>query len=336
MDKFIKKYNIDKNLKNLVKINKPKVYTKFNDIILKIENMQHQMDVLYLPETDEGYKYLLNIIDLYTKKVDFEPLKSIKQIDIIKALDNIYKRKILRLPFLLMSSDNGKEFGADVSKYFYKKNIGYKRSEPYKHSQNAVIEAFNREMSKILNLYMFYKEREEGHIYKNWSDIIEDLRGILNEDKKPKKFNMDEEIKMFKTPYKNNKFNIGDLVYYKSQVPLNSFFEPQPTKNFRKGDIRYNQPKKIINIFLYPRGIIKYKLEGVNRTVYDENDLLKADEKNIKYIVEKIKGKKTIKNKVHYLIKWKGYKEETYEPKTSLIKDGFKEHIDKYEKENKK
>jgi|LakMenEpi03Aug12_release.lakeMendotaPanAssembly.Ray.scaffolds.fasta_scaffold139094_2 hypothetical protein len=336
MKKFIEKFNIDRNLKRLTTIQKPAKYTKFDDIILKMENMSQQMDILYLPETDKGNKYLLNIIDLYSKKADFEPLKSITQDEIIKALEAIYKRKILKIPYYLMSSDNGGEFGQKIIKWFKDKETGYKKSMAYKHSQNAVIEAFNRNIGEILNLYMSNEEIKKGVIFKNWDLIIPELRILLNEDKEPKNINIVKDEKKFNEDYKEPKFKLNDLVYYKSQIPLNALFQPQNTKKFRAGDIRFNQPRKIINIFYYPRGIIKYKLEGIDKTVYDENDLLKVNEENIKYIVEKIISKKMINRRVYYEIKWKDYKETTLEPRTNLIKDGLQEYIKEFEKLNKK
>ena len=50
------------------------------------------------------------------------------------------------------------------------------------------------------------------------------------------------------------------------------------------------------------------------------------------YIVERIVGKKKIKGRVHYLVKWKGYsdKDNTYEPASRLVEDGFKPEIDAF------
>ena len=43
-------------------------------------------------------------------------------------------------------------------------------------------------------------------------------------------------------------------------------------------------------------------------------------------------GKKKIKGRVHYLVKWKGYsdKDNTYEPASRLVEDGFKPEIDAF------
>lgn len=49
-------------------------------------------------------------------------------------------------------------------------------------------------------------------------------------------------------------------------------------------------------------------------------------------VVERIVGKKKIKGRVHYPVKWKGHGEKgnTYERATRLVEDGFKSEIDAF------
>jgi len=61
-----------------------------------------------------------------------------------------------------------------------------------------------------------------------------------------------------------------------------------------------------------------YKLS--NQTVYPEGKkVIRGNPKT--YIIEKIIGKKKVKGKIFYEIKWRGFKETTFEPRTELIKD---------------
>ena len=48
------------------------------------------------------------------------------------------------------------------------------------------------------------------------------------------------------------------------------------------------------------------------------------------YYIESIIGKKKEKNRIYYLVKFKGFKEPSWELKTDLIKTAF-ESIEKYE-----
>jgi hypothetical protein len=74
-------------------------------------------------------------------------------------------------------------------------------------------------------------------------------------------------------------------------------------------------------------------LEGLTNVSYSERELMPAEnEKETKYKIKQIIGKKKIKGKPHYLIWWKNFKksEATFEPESELIKDGFKNVIDDY------
>ena len=62
------------------------------------ENASQQADLLFLPN-DDGYKYLLVVVDIATRKVDAQQLKSKDSNDVKEALKKIYKRKILKTPF---------------------------------------------------------------------------------------------------------------------------------------------------------------------------------------------------------------------------------------------
>ncbi len=51
------------------------------------------------------------------------------------------------------------------------------------------------------------------------------------------------------------KFKINDVVFFKSQKPLNALGQVQPTNTFREGDFRFNikDPRAIKQIVYYPK-----------------------------------------------------------------------------------
>ena len=71
-----------------------------------------------------------------------------------------------------------------------------------------------------------------------------------------------------------------------------------------------------------------YGLQG-KHALYSRDVLIPVNESKLKlpptkpnkYIIENIIDKKTIKNRVHYEVKWKGYSETTFEPRTTLLVD---------------
>ena len=56
-----------------------------------------QIDSLYMPN-DNGYKYILVVVDIATRLMDAEPMKDREAKTTVKALEKIYKRKIVQRP----------------------------------------------------------------------------------------------------------------------------------------------------------------------------------------------------------------------------------------------
>jgi hypothetical protein len=54
----------------------------------------HQMDLLYLPEDVGGDKYLLVVTDVGSPATDVRPLAKRDAKTVLKAIDDIYKKKI--------------------------------------------------------------------------------------------------------------------------------------------------------------------------------------------------------------------------------------------------
>ena len=70
------------------------------------------------------------------------------------------------------------------------------------------------------------------------------------------------------------KYKVGDIVFFKSDRPLNALGRFQPTNIFREGDFRFNikDPRAIKSILHYPKNI-RYILEGNKKTSYAESEL---------------------------------------------------------------
>ena len=81
-------------------------------------NTTHQLDLLFLPE-DDGYRYLLVIVDIATRHVDAEPLKTKDSKEVLKATQKIFKRKYVKQP-LRLEVDSGTEFKGKFKEYYDK------------------------------------------------------------------------------------------------------------------------------------------------------------------------------------------------------------------------
>jgi len=341
-DKLKSQLNINDTFTKTVK--KEKKQTKISDVVTLIEDYNLMADLLHLPTTKEGYKYLLVIVDLATHEFDIEPLKTKESKEVLKAMKTIFKRNYVKQPKATIRTDNGTEFQGDVHKYLKDHKIFHSISMPYRHQQLSMVESLNRSLGILLNGYMNNKELETKKPYKEWTDVVDVIRKELNKIRKVKApytektiFDYkDKPIDMKKPPL----YKVGELAHYKLSYPENALGHKQPTAQFRVGDFRWSAlPKKIEQIYYYSGQIpYRYRLEGMPYVSFPESELMLSKAKEAKYKVKKIVGKKTEKKKVYYLVNWKGYKkaDNTWEPKTQLIEDGLQEYITSFEKSQKK
>ena len=335
MSTILKNLNIDpkiiKHSKIIVK--KPK-FDKVKDSIPAKEDYNFQMDYLELPETKLGFNRLLVMVDLATDELDFQETKNKDANTTLKAMKAIFKRPYLNKPYASIRTDLGTEFKSEVGRYLYKESILHRPGISGRHKQTGNVEMANKQISTILNAYMNSVERETGSPYKEWTDIIDKIRPMLNKmRKKETKETPMAEI----TDNHEPKFNIGDIVYRKLDKPQDARGYNQNTENFRTGDIRWEFTARAIEqIFYYPNNI-RYQLNGLKNVSFTEDELIEADEEEETHTVREIIGSKMIKNKRYFLVWWLGElkKEATYEPEIQLLEDGLEDYIDFYKKKYK-
>ena len=324
------------NTKFTKEIKRPKYFTKVKDIVPHQENFNFMADLLIMPKTKEGFKYLLVVVDLGNDEFDIEPMKNKEAKTALDSLKKMFKRKYLKIPKYTLATDDGSEFKSVFQKYLYDNSIFHKVALPNRHSQMSNVESLNKQLGRLFIGYMNKMEEETGKSFNEWTDIIEIIRKDLNVYRKKKTINPYKQKFQVFDSIKEPKFKVGDIVYRQSDVPLNALGKQQPTKTFRTGDYRYDMiPKKITQILYFGGDVpYRYMLEGISRASYTENQLIKSDEKETKYKVKQIIGKRTRNKQIQYLVWWDKYlkKDATWETKAKLIEDGLLEYINKFEK----
>ena len=313
MDKILKELKINEKYSKPVKIKKE--FSKVKDNIPLKADYNFMADLLELPETKKGFKYLLVVVDLATDEFDIEPITNNKSLTVVDAMKRMFNRRYIKKPYASIRTDGGAEFKDAFEKYCYENNILHKIGVAGRHQQTANVERLNRELGRLFNGYMNAIEEKTGETYKEWVEVVPKVRTMLNDFRK--KPEGDPFTDMYPTAdlTKQPKYKEGDVVYRMSEKPLDALGKKQPTQNFRMGDYRWERiPRKIVKVLRYAGKVpIRYILENLPNVAYAEYELMPAEEKQAMYVVQSVKAKRTMNGVKELLIKWKGYKKPTWE-----------------------
>ena len=260
----------------------------------------------------------------------------------------MFTRKFIKKPYSSIRTDGGVEFKGAFDKYCYDNSIMHTVGVRGRHQQQANVESLNRQLSRLFNGYMNSIEVKTGKTYRNWTDVITNVRTDLNKLRKKvlikdsitalpqeplnlikKKITKTKDKKgkiTEKITYVDNKpkYKMGDIVYRKLDHVEDAIGNKQPTEKARMGDIRWDrQPRKIEQVFTYDgENTYRYQITGLKNVSYSEWELMPAKEEAELFEVRKILNKKKVGNKYEYLTWYWGElkKEASWQPEAELLK----------------
>lgn len=233
---------------------------------------------------DQGYKYLLVVVDIMTKRIDLEALKDKTQETIIKGMEEIFKRHYIFdkdgdyivYPNIIMT-DSGSEFGEKFIQWCTEKNIVKKTSRVARKQQTSVVEGYNYVISKILAIKTTLeqsKAKKRNRLeQRQWVKHLKKLREVLND----KEINevMIKDFFKFSEKRPSSLLNIGDKVHVVLERPLD-VQDNKLSGKFRIGDYRYEKtPRYIANrIYNLSGNPVRYVVTGINNATFSRNELL--------------------------------------------------------------
>ena len=195
------------------------------NIISKGPNIHYQMDLMDMNKFSKenfNIKFLLSMIDIYTKKAYIFKLYNKEPVSVLFGINKLLKNKFGKNPHILQS-DNGSEFKNDLVKnYLKKEGIKAIYSTPFSPTSQGVVEKFNGTIKKMIFKYFIMNNTVK---YINILDkLIENYNSSWNwstkqkpNDKKEKTTKIDEQLQentkkssIGATRYK--KLHIGDRV----------------------------------------------------------------------------------------------------------------------------
>lgn len=287
------------------------VRRRFRRNVTLVNNINEQfqadlVDLSALAHSNDGYKYILTCIDVFSKYGWAIPMKNKTAATTREAFEQIFSE---RQPEKLQT-DRGKEFeNAELLAYLKEKGIHFF----YSYNPDikcSIVERFNRTLKSRMWRYLTYKNSNR------YIDVLPDIMHSINHSyhRSIKMAPVDVNEGNVKEVWNNlfghirkrvgqpkYKFNVGDFVRISSERVV-----------FRKGYEEGWTEEVFVVSEQKPRDPVVYKLkddsgEDIKGTFY-EKELLKVKKPEL-YQVEKVLQTRGVGKNRECLVKWKGYPE---------------------------
>jgi hypothetical protein len=121
---------------------------------------------------DRGTKFILTVVDYFSRKVWLRPLKSQTAINVRNALINIVAET--KTYPRIAQADNGVEFKAETTDWFKDNNITYIKTLSYSPESNGLVEGTNKKVRKVLREIMIRTNS------RNWTQHLQTTANLLN------------------------------------------------------------------------------------------------------------------------------------------------------------
>lgn len=220
----------------------------------------HQADLLFMP-MDRGFRYILVVVDIGSRKTDAEPIKNKRNETVLKAFKKIYARKVLSLPKKL-EIDDGSEFKGTVSRYFKDNNVNIRVAKPGRHRQQAIVERKNQTIGKALHTAMSGQQLLTGKISRRWTHILPELIKAINNIPRKKQKYID------KPTCEGDScvlLDIGTKVRVLLDNPIETTGQKLAGRR-RSSDIYWDpQIREIVNVVLQPNQPAMYQLNAIKK-----------------------------------------------------------------------
>jgi len=265
------------------------------------------VDMREWEKQNKGYKYMLNVIDVFSKYAWSIPMKNKTGVTTLEALKKIAKESG-RLGNHFWVVLGCEFFNRDVTGWLEENNII--RYSTYSEHKSVVVERFNRTLKEMM------WKRFTAENTRNWIDMLDTLMHKYNN-----KFHTTIGITPVKASLKENEMKVLQNIINKTRpIPLR-----KPA--LKVGDkVRISRMKGVFEKGYLPNWSEElYIVDKVQRTTpvtykvktllgeeiegsFYEQELQKSHQEV--YRVEKVIRKKKINGVEHALVKWSGYSEK--------------------------
>ena len=269
-----------------------------------------------LAKFNDGYKYILTCIDLFSKFGWAIPLVSKTSENIKSAFQQIFKTG--RQPYKLQT-DAGTEFiNKEVQKFLKDHDIDFFTTKS--ETKASVVERFNRTIKE--KMWRIFTKQNSYRYIDFLKDLLENYNNSFHRTIKMKPVDVnssnENEIlnKVFRIDQKlvKFKFKIGDKVRISK---VKRTFEKGYTPNWTEEYFIINDR--------YPRSPPVYTLKDQQDDqisgIFYEPELQKIKTSSLDlHVIEKILRKRIRNNKTEYFVKWRGYPDKFNSWTSDVIK----------------
>jgi len=264
------------------------------------------VDMQKFADDNDGYKYILNVIDCFSKYAWAVPLKSKTTHEVLEALKKIIKDSG-RKPEKIWSDAGGEFVSKEVKSWLKENNITLYHT--YSENKSSIVERFNRTLKT--KMWVLFTENQDRR-------YIDDLPKLI------KKYNNTFHRTINMTPIQaSKKLNQDALRTRYSEIIYNKKLDHKP--KFKVGDkVRISkvkgtfekgyEPNWSFEVFKINKVInsnpVTYNIEDLNgeeiKGSFYEQELQKTTKDNVYIIEEKLKSR--IRNgEKEWYVKWYGF-----------------------------
>ena len=185
-DKLFQAVNVDREKMSVKLTQAPPVVNKSTFKVFQAGTVW-QADLIYMPE-DNGYNFILTVVDVASRAVDGEPLKGRTSQHVIEGFEQIFKRKYLSKGVKYLYTDPGSEFKNEAFRSFMEDENGIivRHTMTARKNQMGIVEYYNHIFTKVLGTRMTSEELDTGIENKNWVTALPRIIEVLNSSEEKK------------------------------------------------------------------------------------------------------------------------------------------------------
>ena len=260
------------------------------------------VDVSNIKKFNDGYTFLLTVIDVFSKRAWCIPLKNKSATSLVTAFESLLNSNKVKH----LQTDKGKEFLNKQLQTLLKKHKVNFFTTHNEETKASIAERFNRTLKT--KMWKYFTQ----HNTRRYVDILDDLMFSYNHSyhrsikMAPVDVNPKNQHQVWNNLYGNSKY-VAPKLKEGDTVRIS-----KAKKQFKKGYLP-NWSEEIFTVHKVKRTqppvyVLKDFHDEVLEGTFYEQELQKVKVSKEKlYLVESVLDKRTRRGKTEYLVKWKGY-----------------------------